>query len=364
MLCLTPNGETRWKMFLESVPRMTPVGVSNIISNREDNTLIYISTWADAGSFVSKICRVYYPQTKHPAQECVINQHIFIHFSTSILLDTKNNLLIASVIDNRPAAFNVTTFEMVWVGQDIMGSDFGSDYKTDASTGSIYWIGGDDSFRKMNSTGFCLIDSDVNSGGSREFAFDSQRQIMIRAWQNMTDRRWPVVLSAWNVNSTEISVRWEWKSIDVNSTGTDCSPPIIDSQYSSTYFVNLPYAIAFDTMTGVSKWQTTLVTSDEIDHLNLVSKCITLNEHTRVLYILVQSEYTYSSVFLMALHADTGKILRRMDLLKEETSSTKGKITIPYCPILIGDDMIYISWLLGSYPDLVPLTTIGVPQLS
>jgi hypothetical protein len=365
MQCLTPNGELRWKMYLESAPRMIVVGVSNIVSNPEDNTLIYVSTWADTGSFVSKICRVYYPQTKHPAQECVTNEHIFIHFSSPILLDVKANLLILTVIDNKPAAFNISTFEMIWAGEEIMGADMGSDYKTDSSTGDIYWIGGDDNFHKMNSTGFRLIDSDANSGGSREFAFDNQHNIMIRAWQNMTDRRWPVVLSAWNVNSAELSIRWEWKSIDMDSTGTDCTPPIIDNQYNSTYFTNLPYTIALDTMTGVSKWQTKLITSDEIDRLNLVSTCITFNEHTRVLYVLVQSEYTYSTVILIALNADTGKILRRMNLLSEETSSTeKTKITIPYCPILIGNDMIYISWLLGSYPDLVPLTTIGVPQLS
>ena len=38
------------------------------------------------------------------------------------------------------------------------------------------------------------------------------------------------------------------------------------------------------------------------------------------------------------------------------------KVTIPYCPILIGNDMIYISWLLGEYPDLVPLNIISTPQ--
>jgi len=365
MLCLTPNGEVRWKMYLESVPRMIIVGVSNIVSNREDNTLIYISTWADGGSFKSKICRVYYPQTKHPAQECITNEDIFIHFSSTILLDVEANLLITSVGDNRPAAFNSSTFEMVWVDREIMGADMGSDYKTDLSTGDIYWIGGDDSFRRMNPTGLCLIDNDVNSGGTREFAFDNQHQIMIRAWQNMTDRRWPIVLSAWNVNNTDISVRWEWKSINMNITSTDCTPPIIDNQYGLTYFTNLPYSMALDVLTGISKWQMEIVTLDEMDRLNLISTCITFNEHTRILYVLVQSEYTYSTLFLIALHADTGKILRRINILKEEMNDTEQrKITIPYCPILIGNDMIYISWLLGNYPDLVPLNIMGTPQLS
>jgi hypothetical protein len=365
MLCLTPNGEVRWKMYLESAPRMTNVGVSNIVSNREDNTLIYMSTWADAGAFVSKICRVYYPQTKHPAQECVTNYDVFIHFSSSILLDVKANLLIASVGDNRPAAFNTTTFEMVWEDKEIMGADMGSDYKTDLLTGDIYWIGGDDSFRRVNSTGFCLIDNDVNSGGTREFALDSQHQIMIRAWQNMTDRRWPIVLSAWNVNNADKNVRWEWKSISINNTSTDCTPPIVDNQYGLTYFTNLPHTIALDVLTGDIKWQTEIVTSDEINRLNLISTCITFNEHTRILYVLVHSEFTYSTTFLIALHADTGKILRRINILKEDMNDTaQRKITIPYCPILVGNDMIYVSWLLGNYPDLVPLNIIGTPQLS
>lgn len=188
---------------------------------------------------------------------------------------------------------------------------------------------------------------------------------MIRAWQNMTDRRWPIVLSAWNVNNKNISIRWEWKSIDINSTSTDCTPPIIDNQYGLTYFTNLPYTIAFDIKTGDSKWQTEIVTSTEMDQLNLISTCITFNEDTRVLYVLVHSEYTYSTIFLITLHVDSGKILRRIDISKQEKNVTEQKkITIPYCPILIGNDMIYISWLLGDYPDLVPLNIIGVPQLS
>lgn len=366
MLCLTPNGETRWKMYLQSVPLKMVVGVSNIISNREDNTLIYISTWADTGSYVSQICRVYYPDTKHPAQECITTYDISIPISSPISLDTKSNLLITSAFDDKPAAFNLTTFEMLWVDKETMGADMGSDYKIDLSTGDLYWIGGDDNFRRMNSTGFCLIESgDVNSGGSRDFAFDNQHQIIVRAWQNMTDRRWPIVLSAWDVDNMNISVRWEWKSIDVNSTSTDCTPPIIDNQYGLTYFANLPYSIAFNTQTGDIQWQTAIVTTEEIDQLNLISTCITFNENTRIVYVLTHSEFTYSTIFLTALHADTGKILRRIDILKDGKNVTEqNKITIPYCPILIGNDMIYISWLLGSYPDLVPLNIIGVPQLS
>jgi hypothetical protein len=74
---------------------------------------------------------------------------------------------------------------MIWVNEETMGADIGSD----------------DNFRKVNSMGVCLIDRDTNSGGTREFALDSSHQIMIRAW--------PIVLSTWNVNNIDRNVHWE-----------------------------------------------------------------------------------------------------------------------------------------------------------
>jgi hypothetical protein len=62
-------------------------------------------------------------------------------------------------------------------------------------------------------------------------------------------------------------------------------------------------------MTGVSKWQMGILMSDEINRLNLIFTCINFNEHTSILYILVQSQYMYSTLFLIVLYADTGKMI-------------------------------------------------------
>jgi hypothetical protein len=55
---------------------------------------------------------------------------------------------------------------------------------------------------------------------------------------------------------------------------------------------------------------------------------------------------------------DTGKIIKRIDL---NLGNDKG-IT-PKCPILIGDEMFYFSWLAGQYPKLVPFKVTGIQQL-
>ena len=359
MLCVTANGEIRWKMYLESSSRMLNVGVSNIVSDRENNVLFYTSTWADAGSFVSKICRVFYPDTRHPAQECVNTYKISSNFLAPLALNTKADLLITTVIDNAPAAFNTTTFEMIWSESETMGSDDSADYKMDPFNGDIYWIGGDDVMRRMNSTGTCLFINDTNSGGSRHFALNSQRQIVVRAWQNMSDQAWPLIVSAWNIERTGLRERWQWKQDNSSTMNTDCTPPVIDEQNDLTYFVNLPNAIALDTATGRRRWQTEVVSASELNESDLVAECITFNEQVQVLYVLVRSTNAPFKIFLIAVHAETGQILQRMDIYKAER-----KMTIPFCPILIGNEMIYVSWLTGVYPDLVPLTIMGVPQLS
>ncbi|CAF1253756.1 unnamed protein product [Adineta steineri] len=359
MLCLTTNGDIRWKMYLESPPRMMNTAVSNIVSDQVNNLLYYTSTWADTGSFVSKICRVFYPQTHHPAQECVNTYKISSNFLAPLALSTKADLLITSVITNAPAAFNTTTFEMLWSDSETMGSDPSADYKADPFTGDIYWIGGDDVMGKMNSNGTRLFINDTNSGGNRDFALDSRRQIVVRAWQNMSDHDWPLIVSAWDVENTGLHERWQWKDDNNNTMNTDCTPPMMDVQNGITYFVNLPYAIALDTNTGSRRWQTEVVTKSDMDNLDLAAECTAFNEQSRVVYVFVKSTKAPFKLMLIAVHADTGKILRQMDVAR-----TDSKIVKSFCPMLIGNEMIYISWLTGAYPDLVPLTITGVPQLS
>jgi outer membrane protein assembly factor BamB len=352
-------------MYIESVPRMSNVGVSNIVSDRENNILFYTSSWADGGSYMAKMCRVFYPQSRHPAQECTSIAKLYGFYLSPLALNTKANILITTVSQNVPAAFNATTFEMIWSDPEMMGSDPTADYKNDPFTGDVYWIGGDDSMRKMNSTGTRLFENDTNSGGNRDFALDSRHQKVVRAWQDLSDREWPLIVSAWDVGSTELREQWQWKNTMINSTNNDCTPPVIDDQYGRTYFVNLPYAIALDTDSGYHKWQTQVVTESEINELDLVSECIAFNGQTRIIYFLGKSTKISSTLFLVAVHADTGKILRRMEVLQKAPNAEEyKKLTIPFCPVLIGNELIYVSWLSGDYPELVPLTVVGVPQLS
>ncbi|UJR08006.1 hypothetical protein I4U23_012284 [Adineta vaga] len=359
MLCLTTNGEIRWHLHLESPSLKINVGVSNIVSDQKNNLLYYTSSWADSGTFISKICRVFYPDTHHPAQECMDTYKISSNFLAPLALNTKADLLITTVIENAPAAFNITTFEMVWTSAETMGSDASTDYKIDSRTGDIYWIGGDDDMYKMNANGTRLFINDTNSGGNRYFAFDSQRQIIVRAWQNLSDHDWPLIVSGWNIEKNGLHERWQWKKGNSSYINMDCTPPVIDNQNDAIYFVNLPNAIALNINTGLPRWQIDMVTIDEMNDFDLVSECTAFNEQTRILYVLVRSTKTSFKLFLIAVHVDTGKILRRMDLIV-----TEKQITIPFCPILIGNDMVYLSWLTGNYPDLVPLTISGVPQLS
>jgi outer membrane protein assembly factor BamB len=346
-------------MYLESPQGMINVAVSNIVSDRVNNLLFYTSSWADSGAFVSKICRVFYPQTHHPAQECVNTYNIYSHYLGPLALNIKADLLITTVIENAPAAFNTTTFEMNWNDSESMGSDPSVDYKMDPFTGDVYWIGGDDLMYKMDSTGTRLFVNDTGEGGTRQFALDSRRQIAVRAWRNMSDPDWPLIVSAWDIERTGLRELWQWKNEDSNKTNTDCTPPVIDDQNGVTYFVNLPDAIALDTNTGHHRWQTEVVTTSEMDTSDLVSECTAFNEQTQILYVLVKSMKAPFKLFLIAVNTGTGKVLRRMDV-----SQTDRKITTPFCPILIGNEMIYIPWLLGAYPDMVPLTIVGIPQLS
>ncbi|CAF1119429.1 unnamed protein product [Adineta ricciae] len=359
MLCLTPNGEIRWKMHLESASFKINVGVSNIVSDQKNNLLYYTSSWADSGTFVSKICRVFYPDTHHPAQECLDTYRISSNYLAPLALNTKADLLITTVIENSPAAFNTTTFEMIWTDAEAMGSDASADYKTDPLTGDIYWISGSDDMYKMNTNGTRAFINDTNSGGNRHFALNSQEQIVVRAWQNLSDHDWPLVVSGWNVENTGLHERWQWKNTNSSNVNTDCTPPVMDNQNNAVYFVNLPQTIALDATTGLSRWQIRLVTMTEMNEFDLVTECTTFNEHTRVLYVLVQSTKTSFKLFLMAVHVDTGKILHRTNI-----TTVDSKISIPFCPILIGDELIYISWLTGDYPDQVPLTITTIPQLS
>lgn len=356
MLCVTANGEVRWKMHLESPSQMINVGVSNIVSDAENKLLYFTSSWADTGSFVSKICRVFYPDSHHPAQECTNTYKISSNFLAPLALNSAADLLITTITPDGSAAFNTTTFELVWSDSQTMGADAAAGYKTDPSTGDVYWIGGDDSMGKATASGTLLFVNSTNSGGTRQFALHSQQQIVVRPWQDLSDHDWPLIVSAWNVEATGLHERWQWRNQNKTNMNMDCTAPVIDDLVDAVYFVNLPHAVALDIDSGRLRWQTELVEAKDSD---LVAECTAFNDQTRLLYVLLSSTQAPFRVLLIAVHVDTGRVLRRVDL-----SVGQEKVTTAFCPILIGSDMLYVSWLSGAYPDLVSLTITGIPQLA
>jgi hypothetical protein len=83
MVCLTPNGIVRWKLFVEPVPGMDPIGVSNIVSDRQGH-LFYTISWAGDTIYTAKICRVTNAQTSHPIQKCIENTQLFFEINTPL----------------------------------------------------------------------------------------------------------------------------------------------------------------------------------------------------------------------------------------------------------------------------------------
>jgi hypothetical protein len=117
---------------------------------------------------------------------------------------------------------------------------------------------------------------------------------------------------------------------------------------------SMPLAFAIDSQ-GKILWTSELATSMEINKFELVSHCITMNSKQRIVYILSGSFFSRKSnilFFVTAIHMDTGKIIKRIDL----NVGNDGGITSK-CPILIGDEMFYFIWLTGQYPQSVPCST-------
>ncbi|CAF4985018.1 unnamed protein product [Rotaria sp. Silwood1] len=360
IICLTTNGVRRWKLYIESVADMIPVGASNIVSDR-NGTLYYSVSWTGNEEYTAKICRIKYAQTDHPYQECIKNYQLYMDINSPLAINEKFNLLITAVVDDTfesvPAAINKTTFEILWINRNYFGAGMNGHYKIDSKTGDMYWIGGDDYLLKFNEKGQKLLNGDSHSGGGRQFVLDNDQQIIVRSWQNMSDIRWPIVVSSWNV-SKQFQLRWNWyapKSIAENDAITQ---PIMDEK-GITYLSSMPLIFALST-TGKTLWSTILATNEEMKNFELISWCLAMNSHTRILYVVAGSPLFHKGnamYFITAVHMDTGKVLKRINI-----NHGIPKLT-PSCPILIGDDMFYVFWLTGQYPDLVPLKLAGIPQV-
>ncbi len=363
MVCLTPNGIVRWKLFVEPVPEMEVISVSNIVSDRQ-GYLFYTMSFAGDGVISAKICRVINAQTSHPLQKCIQNAQLFSYINTPLAINEKYDLLITAVNGNQivsiPAVLNKTTLDLLWVNRNFFGAGLQRDYRWDLNTGDMFWIGGDDHLLKFDQKGENIINNVTQLGGSgRDFVLDRQQQIIVRPWQNMTSSPSKFIVSSHDVSTQKIKLRWSWHAPPAIADNAYITPPTIDDN-GTVYMSSMPLAFAIDSR-GKTIWTSDLATSSEMKKFELASFCITMHSKRRIVYIASGSLYSHKSNFLYfitAVHMDTGKIIKRIDL---NLGNDKG-IT-PKCPILIGDEMFYFAWLTGQYPQLVPFKVTGIQQL-
>ncbi|CAF1003978.1 unnamed protein product [Rotaria sordida] len=363
MVCLTTNGIVRWKLPLESVPDMESVGISNIVSDRQ-GYLFYTISWAGGTIVTAKICRVTNAQTSHPLQKCIENFQLFVYIKTLLALNEKYDLLITSVKGNEieliPAVLNKTTLDLLWVNRHFFGAGIHGDYRWDLNIGNIFWIGGDDHLLKFDQKGENLINNVTQLGGfGRDFVLDRQQQIIVRPWQNMSSSPSKFLVSSHDVSIQQIKLCWNWLAPPEIASNADITPPTIDEN-GTVYMSSMSLAFAIDSR-GKTLWTSELATSSEMKKFELASFCITMNSKRQIVYIVSGSSYSHKFnilYFITAIHMDTGKIIKRIDLNLGNDNSI-----IPKCPVLIGDEMFYFSWLTGQYPQLVPFKVIGIQQL-
>lgn len=129
-----------------------------------------------------------------------------------------------------------------------------------------------------------------------------------------------------------------------------------------TYIAALPYLYAIN-MDGTTRWQLEIVSSDEMQRLQLVSICLALNTDTHLLYVTISSispgqAEQPSTLFIAPVQITTGTVLKRINI------DVSLEITINVnCPILVGDDLLYLSWMEKHSSGAVSLKIMGLPQL-
>lgn len=109
--------------------------------------------------------------------------------------------------------------------------------------------------------------------------------------------------------------------------------------------------------------QAQIVAQDEISRFNLVSNCLAWNTQTNIIYVLVSSSSIdqlkhLSTIFIVPIRVNNGQLLNKINI------DISSNIQInAYFPILIGNEALYVSWLMGSYSDIVSLNVTTVPQI-
>ncbi|CAF3371930.1 unnamed protein product [Rotaria sp. Silwood2] len=357
LLSVTSNGIVRWKLYLDSIPKMINKAVSNIVSNN-NGQVFFISSWANDSSYSAKACRLSMIQTTNPLQECVENALLYSEFNNPLSINDAAIYLFTTTLNQSPAVINTTSLELVWIDRQTIGAANDSNYNSDGT--GIYWIGNDDHFRKVDGRDKKLLDKIMNSDGSRHYAFDRFQSFIVRPWLNITETTKTLVVSAWNVlASADFNLIWQRTDFQANSTR--CTQPVIDDHQGVTYIGVLPYLNAIN-INGKLLWQVRITSDEEIDRFNLVSNCLTLNAETKIIYVLVSSASVdesdhFSKIFIARIRADVGTILTRINVDVPLKSSI-----LAQCPILIGNDMLYLAWLVSTEFNTTQLNIYGYPQ--
>ena len=363
ILCLTPTGEIRWKVFLESVAGMYPIALSNIVVDRQ-GTLYYTVGWSGDQVFTAKACQISQANTTRPVQKCIQNYNLISASGAPLALNEKYGQLITAVDDNKfesvPAVVNKTDLSLFWINRHVFGARSNQNYRCDFQSGDIFWFGGDDRFVKFDYSGQKLIENfTVNSLVGRDFVLNHEQQIIVVPWQDATHLPWKLLVSSFDVSNRNIKLRWTWHALSQIANNDDVTPPTMDSN-GTVFMSSMPLAFAIDHI-GKLKWTSELATSSEMKQYNLIAYCIAMNSNRRVLYILSGSsriQKSNSLFFISVVNMDSGKILKRIEL-----DVAKNQLVLPQCPILIGNEIFYFAWLTGEYPNLVPFHVTAFAQL-
>jgi hypothetical protein len=363
MVCLTTNGLVRWTLFLEPVADMEPIGISNIISDRQ-GLLFYTVSWSGDTIYTAKVCRVTHAQTSHPVQQCIENYQLFMYVVAPLALNEKYDLLVTAVSDNEiesiPVVLDKKTLKLRWINRHFFGADMNGQYRCDTNNGDILWMGGDGRLVKFDHNGQNLINNYTKTDLSGvDFVLDKQHQTIVQPWQNGSSLPWKLVVSSFDVSGRQIKLQWSWFPPSLIADNDDITAPTVDEK-GTVYMASMPLAFAIDNQ-GKTVWTSQLATSSEMKTFDLFSTCLTMNPTRRVLYVVSSSAYSQKAKFLYfitAVNMDTGKVIKRIDL-----NLGNNKPIAPQCPILVGDEMFYFSWLTGQYPQQVPFKIMGIEQV-
>ncbi|CAF2953013.1 unnamed protein product [Rotaria sp. Silwood2] len=331
--------------------------VSNIVSNN-NGQVFFISSWANDSSYSAKVCRLLMIQTTNPLQECVENALLYSKFNNPLAINDAAIYLFTTALEQSSAVINTTSLQLVWIDRQWIGAANDSAYNSDGT--GIYWIGNDDHFRKVDGRDKKLLDENMNSGGSRHYAFDRFQAFIVQPWLNISETTKTLVVSAWNVlPSVGFNLIWQWTNYRANSIR--CTQPVIDDRIGVTYIGALPYLNAIN-INGRLLWQARITADEEIDRFNLISNCLALNTETKIIYVLISSLSTnqpeyLSNLFIARIRADVGMVLTRINV----DVSLKSSI-LAQCPILLDNDMLFLAWLASTDSDTTQLSINGYPQ--